>query len=85
MNPHRNNIHSTPQEVARPKKKSQVIQQRGLLDQFSLSTSSLMIGGAVVVGLVFLMTAGKGSVNTRVGRDSMASIKANLVTFPYTG
>jgi hypothetical protein len=31
-----------------------------------------MIGGAVVTGLVLLMSAGKGTVNTRVGRDLLS-------------
>jgi len=55
-----------------PKKKSQIIQQQGVLDQFSFSSSSLMIGGVVVAGLSFLMSAGKGSVNTRIGQDSLS-------------
>jgi len=57
--------------VVKPKKRLRIIQQQGLLDQFSFSLSSLMIGGAVVAGLLFLMSAGKGPVNTRIGKDSL--------------
>jgi len=50
-----------------PKKKSRIIEQRGLLDQFSFNSSSLMVGGAVLAGLVFIISAGKGTVKTRIG------------------
>jgi len=33
-----------------PRKRLQIIEQRGLLDQFSFSSSSLMVGGAVLAG-----------------------------------
>jgi len=45
-----------------PKKRSRIIEQQGLLNQFSFSSSSLMVGGAVLAGLVFIMSAGKGTV-----------------------
>jgi len=53
-------------DVVKPKKKSQIIEQKGILDQFSFNSSSLMIGGAVMAGLLFLVSAGKGQVNTRI-------------------
>jgi len=65
------NICDAPPPV-KPKKKSQIIQQRGLLDQFSFSSSSMMIGGAVLAGLVLIMSAGKGTVNTRTGQLSLS-------------
>jgi len=52
-----------------PKKRSQIIEQQG---QFSFSSSSLMIGGVVLAGLVFIMSAGKGTVVARPGRDSLS-------------
>jgi len=55
-----------------PKKKSWIIEQRGLLDQFSFNSSSLMVGGAVLAGLVFIISAGKGTVKTRIGQDSLS-------------
>jgi len=55
-----------------PKKKSRIIEQRGLLDQFSFNSSSLMVGGAVLAGLVFIISAGKGTVKTRMGQDSLS-------------
>jgi len=55
-----------------PKKRSQIIEQQGLLDQFSFSSSSLMVGGAVLAGLVFIMSAGKGTVVARPGQDSLS-------------
>jgi len=51
------NIYSNTPPLVRPKKKSLIIQQQGLLDQFSLNSSSLMIGRAVIASLVFLMSA----------------------------
>jgi len=39
--------------LVKAKKRLQIIQQQGLLDQFSFSSSSMMIGGAVLAGLVF--------------------------------
>jgi len=36
--------------LVRPKKRLRIIEQRGLLDQFSFSSSSVMIGGAVLAG-----------------------------------
>jgi len=47
-----NNIYSNTPTLVRPKKRLQIIQQQGLLDQFSFSSSSVMIGGAVIAGLV---------------------------------
>ena len=61
-----------PPIVVKPKKKSQIIKQEGILDQFSFNSSSLMIGGAVIAGLVFIMSAGKGTVKTRIGQDSLS-------------
>jgi len=55
-----------------PKKRSWIIEQRGLLDQFSFSSSSLMVGGAVLAGLVFIISAGKGTVVARPGQDSLS-------------
>jgi len=55
-----------------PKKRLQIIEQRGLLDQFSFSSSSLMVGGVVIAGLVLIMSAGKGTVKTRIGQDSLS-------------
>jgi len=55
-----------------PKKRLQIIEQQGLLDQFSFSSSSLMVGGAVLAGLVFIMSAGKGTVVARPGQDSLS-------------
>jgi len=48
-----------------PKKRSRIIEQQGLLNQFSFSSSSLMVRGAVLAGLVFIMSAGKGTVVAR--------------------
>jgi len=56
----------------RPKKRSWIIEQQGLLDQFSFSSSSVMIGGAVLAGLVLIMSAGKGTVKTRIGQDLLS-------------
>jgi hypothetical protein len=58
--------------LVRPKKKLWIIEQRGLLDQFSFSSSSLMVGGAVLASLVFIISAGKGTVKTRIGQDSLS-------------
>jgi len=55
-----------------PKKRSRIIEQQGLLNQFSFSSSSLMVGGAVIAGLVFIMSAGKGTVVARPGQDSLS-------------
>jgi len=55
-----------------PKKRLRIIEQQGLLDQFSFSSSSLMVGGAVLAGLVLIMSAGKGTVGARPGRDSLS-------------
>jgi len=64
----------------RPKpKKSWIIEQQGLLDQFSFSSSSMMIGGAVLASLVLIMSAGKGTVNTRIGQDLLSGF---LLTLP---
>jgi len=57
--------------LVRPKKRLRIIEQQGLLDQFSFSSSSLMVGGAVLAGLVFIMSAGKGTVVARPGQDSL--------------
>jgi len=54
--------------VVKPKKRLQIIQQQGLLDQFSFSSSSVMIGGAVLTGLVLIMSANKGPINTKIGQ-----------------
>jgi len=58
--------------LVRPKKKLRIIEQRGLLNQFSFNSSSLMVGGAVLAGLVFIISAGKGTVKTRIGQDSLS-------------
>jgi len=58
--------------IVKPKKKSQIIEQKVILDQFSFNSSSLMIGGAVIAGLVFIMSAGKGTVKTRIGQDLLS-------------
>jgi len=55
--------------LVRHKKRLRIIEQQGLLDQFSFSSSSLMVGGAVLAGLVFIMSAGKGTVVARPGQD----------------
>jgi len=55
-----------------PKKRSRIIEQRGLLNQFSFSSSSLMVGGVVIAGLVFIMSAGKGTVGARPGQDLLS-------------
>jgi len=55
-----------------PKKRLQIIEQQGLLDQFSFSSSSLMVGGVVLAGLVFIMSAGKGTVVARPSQDSLS-------------
>jgi len=65
-----NNVYSNTPTLVRPKKRLQIIQQQGLLDQFSFSSSSVMIGGAVLAGLILIMSAGKGPVNTKIGQDS---------------
>jgi len=58
--------------LVRPKKKSRIIEQRGLLDQFSFNSSSLMVGGVVLASLIFIISAGKGTVKTRIGQDSLS-------------
>jgi len=58
--------------LVRPKKRLWIIEQQGLLDQFSFSSSSLMVGGAVIASLVFIMSAGKGTVIARPGQDSLS-------------
>jgi len=58
--------------LVRPKKRSRIIEQQGLLDQFSFSSSSLMVGGAVLAGLVFIISASKGTVIARPGQDSLS-------------
>jgi len=55
-----------------PKKRSRIIEQRGLLDQFSFSSSSLMVGGVVLASLVFIMSVGKGTVVARPGQDLLS-------------
>jgi len=55
-----------------PKKRLQIIEQRGILDQLSFSSSSLMVGGAVLAGLIFIISAGKGTVVARPGQDSLS-------------
>jgi len=52
-----------------PKKRSLIIEQRGLLNQLSFSSSSLMVGGVVIASLVFIISAGKGTVIARPGQD----------------
>jgi len=69
MNPGPTYIYSNAPPLVKPKKRSQIIQQQGLLDQFSFSSSSMMIGRVVLAGLVLIMLAGKGTVNTRIGQD----------------
>jgi len=58
--------------LVRPKKKLWIIEQQGLLDQFSFNSSSLMVGGAVLASLVFIISAGKGTVKTRISQDSLS-------------
>jgi len=53
-----------------PKKRLQIIEQQGLLDQFSFSSSSVMIGGAVLASLVLIMSA--GTVGARPGQDLLS-------------
>jgi len=65
------NIYDNPPPV-QPKKRSQIIEKQGLLDQFSFSSSSVMIGGVVLAGLVLIMPVGKGTVKTRIGQDSLS-------------
>jgi len=55
-----------------PKKRLWIIEQRGLLDQFSFNSSSLMVGGVVLASLVFIMSAGKGTVVARPCRDLLS-------------
>jgi len=55
-----------------PKKRLRIIEQRGILNQFSFSSSSLMVGGAVLAGLIFIMSVGKGTVVARPGQDSLS-------------
>jgi len=64
--------YSSHPPLVRPKNRSWIIEQRGLLDQFSFSSSSLMVGGAVLAGLVFIMSVGKGTVVARPGQDSLS-------------
>jgi len=58
--------------LVRPKKKLRIIEQRGLLNQFSFNSSSLMVGGAVLAGLIFIISVGKGTVKTRIGQDLLS-------------
>jgi len=58
--------------LVRPKKRLRIIEQQGILDQFSFSSSSLMVRGAVIAGLVFIISAGKGIVIARPGQDSLS-------------
>jgi len=53
--------------LVQPKKRLRIIEQQGLLDQFSFSSSSLIVGGVVLAGLVFIMSAGKGTMVARPG------------------
>jgi len=48
-------IYSNPPPV-QPKKRLRIIEQQGLLNQFSFSSSSLMVRGAVLASLVFINT-----------------------------
>jgi len=64
--------YSSRPPLVRPKKRLWIIEQQGLLDQFSFSSSSLMVGGAVLAGLVFIMSAGKGTVVARPGQESLS-------------
>jgi len=57
--PPQDNIYSNTPKVTKPVKRSKIIPQRGIMDHLSFNSTSLMIGGAVVAGLVFLATAGK--------------------------
>jgi len=65
-------IYSNSPPLVKPKKRLQIIKQQGLLDQFSLSSSSMMIGGVVLAGLVLIMSAGKCTVKTRIGQDLLS-------------
>jgi len=65
-------IYSNTTPLVKPKKKLRIIEQQGLLDQFSFSSSLMMIGIAVLAGLVLIMSAGKGTVKTRIGQDSLS-------------
>jgi len=65
-------IYSNDPTPVWPKKRSKIIEQRGLLYQFSFSSSSLMVGGAVIAGLVFIMSAGKGTGGARPGQDLLS-------------
>jgi len=65
-------LYSSGPPLVQPKKRSQIIEQQGLLDQFCFSSSSLMVGGAVLASLVFIMSAGKGTGVARPGQDSLS-------------
>jgi len=65
-------LYSSGPPPVRHKKRSRIIEQQGLLNQFSFSSSSLMVGGAVLASLVLIMSAGKGTVGARPGRDSLS-------------
>jgi len=66
-----------------PKKRSQIIEQQGLLNQFSFSSSSLMVGGVVIAGLVLIMSAGKGTVGARSGQDSLMVFTKTALASTY--
>jgi len=65
-------LYSNNPPLVWPKKRLRIIEQRGLLNQFSFSSSSVMIGGAVLAGLVLIMSAGKGTGVARPGQDSLS-------------
>jgi len=65
-------LYSNNPPLVWPKKRSRIIEQQCLLDQFSFSSSSVMIGGAVLASLVLIMPVGKGTVKTRIGQDSLS-------------
>jgi len=65
-------IYSNNPPLVWPKKRSRIIEHQGLLDQFSFSSSSILVGGAVLAGLVLIMSAGKGTGGARPGQDSLS-------------
>jgi len=57
--------------LVQPKKRSWIIEQQGLLDQFSFSSSSLMVGGAVLASLIFIITWGNFGYPREAGNTSV--------------
>jgi len=76
------NVCGAPPPV-KPKKRLWIIEQQGLLDQFSFSSSSMMIGGVVLAGLVLIMSAGKGKVKTRIGQDLLSGFYSDHLGHYY--